>query len=147
MKKIATLFLLSVITLGSAFGQNWEKMVLGVDEPYYRGDYITAVKNNTKFAKKVTKKLGQNSDQYITYSLMAARNNLAQGLLKDFDLHIDKAVATSEVVHGPDSEAARSGRQPSDAGLNACKDLPCRDAAGHTAPKALRMKVYSSATS
>ena len=104
MKSLISLLLLGLLTFGSALAQNWEKSVLAVDEAYYRGDYLTAVKQNTKFAKKVTKKLGQNSDQYIIYSIKAARNNLAQGLLKDFDLHIDKAVSISQSVYGAESE-------------------------------------------
>jgi hypothetical protein len=70
-----------------------------VNVPYETGDYLKAQKANTKLKKKVSKKLGVENAYIVKFHLMAARNDLALGLLNDFDNNIQQAVAMSERVH------------------------------------------------
>jgi hypothetical protein len=97
-KAAYTLFSL-VIFINPLFGQKYDKFVDKVNVAYEIGDYIKAKKNNLKFRKKVTKKLGSQNNYVVEYYLMAARNELANGELVDFNLNYVEAVSLSEKVN------------------------------------------------
>jgi len=92
-----------VIFINPVFGQKFDKFVDKVNVAYESGDYIKAKKNNLKFKKKVTKKLGSSNNYVVEYYLMAARNELANGALVDFNLNFLEAVRLSETVNSEES--------------------------------------------
>jgi len=96
---VACAILISVIFINPVFGQKYDKFVDKVNTAYESGDYIKAQKYNLKLQKKVTKKLGQQNSYLIEYYLMSARNDLAQGLLKEFNQKIEQAISMSEKVN------------------------------------------------
>ena len=102
MKAAILLIIFSVFST-TAFSQ-WQKYVEDIDAAYRAGDYIGASKNNSKFKKKLEKKLSGNNEWVVIYYLKAARNNQANGYLRDFESHITKALETSEKVFTITSE-------------------------------------------
>ncbi len=103
MKPIAQL-ILAILFIQPVFAQSWEKDILAIDEAYNRGDYIGAANHNEKFEKKVKKKLGEENEYMVLFAYKAARNNLANGYLNSFVLHIDKAIELSKKIYGSDSK-------------------------------------------
>ncbi len=83
--------------------QNWEKDISAIDELFNRGDYKGAANKNSKFKKDIDKKLGNDHPYQVLYKIKAARNNLAQGYLVDFEQHIGSAVATSVAINNKES--------------------------------------------
>ena len=77
----------------------YDKMVAKVSMAYETGDYSKADKYNSKFKKKIDKKLGADSKYQITYYYMAARNDLANGLLNSFDANVDKTYNLSVKIN------------------------------------------------
>jgi len=88
-----------VILTNPVLGQKYDKFVDKVNVAYETGDYVKARKNNIKFRKKVTKKLGSQNNYVVEYYLMAARNDLAKGELVNFNLNFIEAVSLSEKVY------------------------------------------------
>lgn len=107
MKRTAFGILFSLVIciaeIPSAMAQNWEKMIVAIDEDYNRGDYLGAADRNAKFKKDVDKKLGDTHVYQVTYAMKAARNNLAQGYLVDFENYVGSAVAKSSAINGENS--------------------------------------------
>ena len=100
--KSALFGLVAVILISNlAFAQKYDKFVDKVNVPYETGDYLKAQKANLKMKKKVSKKLGPENDYIIKYHMMAARNDLALGLLNEFNVNIEQAVVMSEKVNTP----------------------------------------------
>ena len=101
-KAIYTLFSF-IIFINPVIGQKYDKFVDKVNVVYETGDYLKARKNNIKFRKKVSKKLGSQNNYVVEYYLMAARNELAVGELVDFNLNYIEAVSLSEKVNSAQS--------------------------------------------
>lgn len=93
-----------IVLIKPIFAQKYNKFVDKVNTAYNTGDYIKAKKANLKLKKKVTKKLGPENPYLIEYFLMAARNNLANGILNDFNLNLEQAIAMSEKINTPESK-------------------------------------------
>jgi CHAT domain-containing protein len=100
---LTTTILVSLLVsamFSSAVGQaKYDKMVVKVNMAYVSGDYIKATKNNAKLKKKVEKKLGKENRYILAYYLMAARNDLANGLLHPFEQNIQQAINISTRVN------------------------------------------------
>ena len=96
---ILALLLVGISTISTQGQSKYDKMVVKVNVSYLAGDYIKANKNNAKLKKKVEAKLGKENRYMIAYYLMAARNNLADGLLNSFDANIQMAVNVSKRVN------------------------------------------------
>ncbi|MCF6359887.1 MAG: CHAT domain-containing protein [Cyclobacteriaceae bacterium] len=97
--------LLVVLFFGTqTYAQNWDKMLVKINDAYETGDYIKSKKSLTKLKKKTSKKLGKENKYVAEFYLLSARNNLAKGLLSDFSADIDKALAMSEIVFTANSE-------------------------------------------
>ncbi len=103
MKKFASILLFFLI-FTNLNAQNWEKLVEAIDEAYYRGDYQGAAESNSKLKKNYEKKLGPDNKYAVIYLQKAARNNLAQGYLVDYELFVATTIAKSESVYGKDSK-------------------------------------------
>ena len=102
IKVVSALFLIAIL-INPVFGQKYDKYVDKVNVVYETGDYVKARKNNIKFRKKVSKKLGSQNNYVVEYYLMAARNELAMGSLVDFNLNFIEAVSLSEKVNDEQS--------------------------------------------
>lgn len=103
--KISILFLILFSSVQISFAQKWaDKSILKIDEAWEEGDYITAVKENIKFEKKLRKKVGAQSELMLVYYLKTARNNLANGYLKDFELNVDRSIDLSKRLNGETSD-------------------------------------------
>ena len=90
--KLACALISLAIFTSPALAQKYDKFVDKVNVAYEAGDYVKAKKNNVKFRKKVTKKLGSQNNYVIEYYLMTARNDLAIGSLVAFNLNYIEAV-------------------------------------------------------
>jgi len=101
----AILLLLSIALLNSTFlaAQKYDKFVDKVNAAYNSGDYVKASKANLKLTKKVSKKLGNENSYIIEFYLMAARNDLALGLLNNFELNIKNGLDLSIKVNSEKS--------------------------------------------
>ena len=97
--KLACALISLAIFTSPGLAQKYDKFVDKVNVAYESGDYIKAKKSNIKFRKKVTKKLGSQSNYVVEYYLMAARNDLAEGTLVGFNTNYIEAVSLSEKVN------------------------------------------------
>ena len=97
--KVGCALISLTIFISPLFAQKYDKFVDKVNVAYESGDYVKAKKNNVKFRKKVTKKLGSQNNYVVEYYLMTARNDLAVGSLVSFNLNYLEAVSLSEKVN------------------------------------------------
>lgn len=79
----------------SLFAQaKYDKYLVKAEGYYKTGDYIKSSSTLTKLKKK-TKKLGSVNAYTPKYHLLLAKNNLAAGLLIDFESNLNQAIVTT----------------------------------------------------
>ncbi len=104
LKLTTSIILIAFFFSIKAHAQNWDKMLIKINDTYESGDYIKTKKYLIKFKKKTSKKLGKENKYVVEFYLLSARNDLAKGLLSDFSTDIEKALVMSEKVFTTNSE-------------------------------------------
>ncbi len=80
--------------------KKFDKQLAKADKSYNAGNYSKALKDLTKFKKKVTAKLGPNNAYMPGYYIREARTNLNAGNLTGFDASLTNAINASFTLNG-----------------------------------------------
>jgi CHAT domain-containing protein len=99
---LSTLVLFALCTLSFAQSK-YEKIMTKAEVAYEKGSYKSAIKSIEKFNSKVSKKLGKQNQYTPTYYLLLAKYNLASGLIPDFELNLQSAIAASVAINQENS--------------------------------------------
>ena len=98
MKTLLLILFAFIVSQGVA-QKKWDKKIAKAEAQYDKGEMVKAISRMNKFNKQSTKKLGADNRYVPLYHLRIAKYNLGAGLLRNYEVRLEAALAKSASIH------------------------------------------------